>query len=434
MSWKIYLLAFVTFLIGTSELVIAGILDLVAADLHVSVSAAGQLVSVFALTVAVGSPIIILLTAKVERKKLLAYAMIGFIAGNAIAYLSSGFGLLMVSRVVLALSTGVFAVGSLAFAARLAPKGKQGSAIATVITGLSVSMVLGVPLGRVMAAYMSWNAIFAVIGLISIPALIAINRYIPSMQGQQSISLKNQLALLKDKRVTATLLTTLFWIAGYEIVFAYIAPYLLTVVHFTSSQVSISLFAFGLFSILGSRLGGLGADRWGIARTQMSGLALHGTMLLLLLIAGQSTSATFLILVAWSVSAWTTVSVQMVRLIQLSPQSSDVMISMNNTVLQLGIAAGAAIGGIVVNGASVSNIGWVGAISVLVALGLAVYSHRARRGKAGPDSEKEKIEENRIPSIRGQLTVLMRQAGLPVSGVYGPSKEEGGQFGMEAPN
>ncbi|MFC5468991.1 MFS transporter [Cohnella suwonensis] len=382
MSWKIYLLAFVTFLIGTSELVIAGILDLVAEDLGVSVSAAGQLVSVFALTVAVGSPILILLTGKVERKRLLAYSLIGFIAGNAIAYFSGSYGFLMVSRVVLALSTGVFAVGSLAFAARLAPEGKQGSAIATVITGLSVSMVLGVPLGRVMAAFMSWNAIFAVIGLISIPALAAIYRYIPSMQGQASASMKHQLALLKDRRVSSTLLTTLFWIAGYEIVFAYISPYLLHVVHFTSGQLSIGLFAFGLFSILGSRLGGMGSDRWGVARTQLSGLALHAAMLLLLLIAGQSMIATFPILVAWSLSAWTTVSAQMVRLIQLSPQSSEVMISMNNTVLQLGIAAGAAIGGIVVNGSSVSHIGWVGAISVMVALGLAAYSHLAGRGKA----------------------------------------------------
>ena len=134
-AWKIYMLAVVSFLVGTSEFMIAGILDKVAADLNVSVGAAGQLITVFSLAYAFGTPFLMAATARMERRRLLLGALAVFVVGNAIVVLLPGFAALVVSRVVLALSTGVFVVTALTVASRLAPEGKQAGAIATLVMG-----------------------------------------------------------------------------------------------------------------------------------------------------------------------------------------------------------------------------------------------------------------------------------------------------------
>ncbi|MGO4372708.1 MFS transporter, partial [Paenibacillus sp. MCAF20] len=173
-TWKIYMLAVISFLVGTSEFIIAGILDVVAEDAGVSVSAAGQLITVFSLAYAFGTPILMAATARVERRKLLIYALAVFAAGNAIAVLLPGFGFLLASRIVLALSTGVFVVTALTVAAKLAPPEKQGSAIATLVMGFSTALIIGVPIGRVAAAAYDWKLIFAGIGLLGLVAILLI--------------------------------------------------------------------------------------------------------------------------------------------------------------------------------------------------------------------------------------------------------------------
>ncbi|WP_248930306.1 MFS transporter [Paenibacillus hamazuiensis] len=373
-SWKIALLAAGGFLIGTSELVVAGILDVIAADLQVSVAVAGQLVTVFALVIAVGAPLLVALTSRMERKKLLIYTLVVFILGNFIAFISSGIELMMLSRVVLAMSMGVYLVVSLAVAAHLSAPGKQGRAIAAVIMGFSTSLVLGVPIGRLIASYTDWRYIFAGIGLLAIPTLIAIAKAVPVIAGQASVPFSRQLALFKEIRITSGLLATLFWILGYSVVFTYISPYLIKVVQLEQSQVSLGIFVFGLFSIAGARLGGYGTDKWGVPRTLLIGLFVHAAILLLLAFLAKSLVGAFLLLIVWALSAWSTVAVQQFYLITLAPRASDLMLSLNNSILQLGMAFGAAIGGFTVNLFSEKHIGWVGAVSVLIAFFAAGFS------------------------------------------------------------
>lgn len=159
-TWKIYMLAIVSFLVGTSEFIIAGILDKVASDSGVSVAAAGQLITVFSLAYAFGTPFLMAVTARVERRKLLLYSLAVFVIGNGIAVTIPGFDFLIGSRIILALSTGVFVVTALTVAAKLAPPEKQGSAIATLVMGFSTSLIIGVPLGRVVASVYNWKMIF----------------------------------------------------------------------------------------------------------------------------------------------------------------------------------------------------------------------------------------------------------------------------------
>ncbi|MCQ6561478.1 MFS transporter [Paenibacillus mendelii] len=378
-AWKIYILAIVTFLVGTSEFIIAGILDKVAEDTGVSVSAAGQLITVFSLAYAFGTPFLMAVTARVERRKLLLYSLAVFIAGNIIAALSPNFEFLVASRIVLALSTGVFVVTGLTVASKLAPPDKQGSAIATLVMGFSTALIVGVPLGRVIASVYDWKAIFGGIGLLGVLAMFIIYFALPQSAGEEPVPLRSQLALLKQPRIAIALAVTFLWISGYAIAYTYISPFLLTVTGMSEKGVSAGLFAFGIASLIGSKFGGYSTDRWGVPLTLVGGIGIHAAALILLSLTAGTPAIVFPLLMLWSFTAWTTGPTQQYYLLTLAPGASGIMLSLNSSVLQLGMAAGAGIGGVVVERASLSSISWIGALGVAIAAGTAFASIKLNR-------------------------------------------------------
>lgn len=373
---KIYMLAIISFLVGTSEFIIAGILDKVSEDIGVSVSAAGQLITVFSLAYAFGTPILMAVTARMERRKLLLYSLGVFAIGNVIALVLPGFEFLMASRIVLALSTGVFVVTALTVASKLAPPGKQGSAIATLVMGFSTALIVGVPLGRVIASVYDWKLFFGGIGALGLIAMIIIHFTIPRTDGEEPVPIGKQLALLKQPKIAVALLVTFFWIGGYSIAYTYISPFLLQVTQLSEQGVSVGLFAFGIASLIGSKLGGFSTDKWGAPRTLVSGMLLHTIVLVLLTFAGQSAVVVFPLLMLWAFSAWSSGPTQQFHLMSLAPEASGIMLSLNSSVLQLGMAAGAGLGGIVVEQASLSSISWIGATGVIIAAATATASFR----------------------------------------------------------
>lgn len=383
-AWKIYMLAIISFLVGTSEFIIAGILDKVAADVDVSVSAAGQLITVFSLAYAFGTPILMAVTARMERRQLLLYALGVFVIGNLATLALPGFAFLIVSRIVLALSTGVFVVTALTVAAKLAAPGKQGSAIATLVMGFSTSLIIGVPLGRVAASAYDWKLIFGVIGILGLFAMLIILTTIPRSDGDEPVPIRKQLALFKQPKIAIALAVTFMWIGGYSIVYTYISPYLLTVTKLSEQGVSIGLFAFGIASLFGSKFGGYSTDKWGAPRTLVSGMLFHTIALVLLSIAGHSPFIVFPILMLWAFTAWSSGPTQQYHLMTLAPEASGIMLSLNSSVLQLGMAAGAGLGGVIVQQTSLTSISWIGATGVILAAATAAtffgLSHtRARR-------------------------------------------------------
>jgi DHA1 family putative efflux transporter-like MFS transporter len=381
-SWKIYMLAIVSFLVGTSEYIIAGNLDMIARDVGVSVAAAGQLITVFSIAYAFGTPIMMALTARAERRKLMMAALSVFAVGNLIAVIFPGFISLMGSRVILAVSTGVFVVVALTVAAKLAQPGKQGSAIATVVMGFSTSLIVGVPLGRVVASAYDWRTIFAGIGILGLLAILVIFRTIPTTEGDEPVPLRSQLTLLKSPKIAVALSITFFWIFGYAIVYTYISPFLLTITGMSERSVSIGLFAFGVASLIGSKLGGYGTDKWGIPRTLVGGMLLHSLALVLLSAFAHSAAFVFPLLMLWAFSAWSSGPTQQYYLITLSPEASGIMLSLNTSVLQLAMAAGAGLGGIIVENVSLSSVSWLGAAGVAVAAGTAAVSFGLYRSRS----------------------------------------------------
>ncbi|WP_240419523.1 MFS transporter [Paenibacillus periandrae] len=371
-TWKVYVLALISFLVGTSNYIVSGILDRIAETLGTSVAAAGQLITVYSLAYAVGTPILMALTAKMDRRKLLLYSLGLFIASNLLTFILSGFGFFIAARIITALGAGVVTVNALSIAAKIALPGKQASAIANVTMGITASLIIGVPLGRMVASAFGWKAVFLAIAIVGGLATLVIAAVIPRMQGDKPVPLFKQFALLKKPQILVALAITFFWLGGYSLAYTYLSPFLLEVTHLNESLLSAALFVFGIASLIGSKVGGYSADKRGIKNTLVSGMVLHVISLILLSLVGQSVIAVFAILILWSFAAWSSAPAQQFNLVSLVPESSGVMLSLNSSMMQLAMAVGAGIGGLIVNRVSLASITWFGVLGVLIAI-IAVF-------------------------------------------------------------
>ncbi|MFP3126794.1 MFS transporter [Ectobacillus funiculus] len=374
-TWKIYMLTLISFFIGTSQFSIVGMLDKVAASVGISVSTAGQLVTVFALGTAIGTPLVIVATAKMNQRKQLLLALAIILLGTVSMLVLPGFGFLMASRVVIGVGSGVFVVTAYGIAAKLAPPGRQGSAMSNVAMGFSSSLVFGVPIGRMIAAVYDWKTIFWIIGILSLLAVFAVARTIPAMESEAAVPLGQRLALLKQPRILVTLGVTFFVFIGFSIVDTYITPFLKAVMPTMDREISVILMTLGIGSLIGSRLGGFLADRIGKVRTLLGSMVVQALALALVFtISGSSVLITVILLMLWEIACWTFGPTQNFNLVSLAPEASGIVLSLNSSFVQLGFAAGAGIGGIVVGGWSIMAITWISAASAVIAAVIAVFS------------------------------------------------------------
>ncbi|RAW09542.1 MFS transporter [Paenibacillus taichungensis] len=375
-TFKIYILAVLSFLVGTSEYVIAGILDKIAMSTGVSLVTAGQLITVFSLAYAFGTPLVMVMTARMERKKLLLTAIGFFVLSNVLAYVLPGIGLLNLSRIMMGISAGVVVVVSMTIATKVARPGKEGSALAAVLMGFTASLIFGVPLGRIMATTYEWKAVFGVIALLGFAAIFLIALLIPRIQGEAAVSLRKQVALLKEPRVMIALSVTFFWIIGYSIFYSYITPFLLTSVGMHDSTLNTILFVIGIASLIGSRSGGYATDKWGLHRVLKTGLGLNAIALILIAFGAHAPVLLIVMLILWSIAVWSLGPPQQLHIINISPESTGIMLSLNSMVLQLAMAAGAGVGGLVVERISLSAITWFAAAAIVLAFGAVNLSQR----------------------------------------------------------
>jgi DHA1 family putative efflux transporter-like MFS transporter len=364
---KIYILALISFLVGTSQPIISGILDKMAEALGVSIGAAGQLITVFSLAYAIGTPILLVLTAKMERRKLLIYALFVFIVGNLLSVIVPGYGLFIIARIIMALSTGVAVVTILNIAAKIAPANKKASSIATVVMGFTASLIIGVPIGRFITSTYSWKFVFIGTAILVLLVIFIVLNTIPKMNGDAPIPLPRQIAMFKKPKIALALSITFFLMTGYGILFTYLSPFLVKNVSMSDSLVSITLLVLGVASLFGSKLGGLSADKRGVIFTLKIGLLVNLTSLVFLSFISHSIIAIFLILTVWSFTGWSSGATQQYNLATLSPESSDVLLGLNQSMMQFGFAAGAGIGGVIVGQISISSITWFSALCIVFA-------------------------------------------------------------------
>lgn len=373
----VYILALVVFLIGTVEYIITGIIGLVASDLGVSTAEAGLLVTVFALAAAALAPVLIALTLNIDRKKLLLSTLGIFIAGNGLIMFDPSYEALLAIRMVQGASGGMTTVLAMAVATRMAEKEKRGQAIGIILMGLSGSLVLGVPIGTWMSAWIGWKLLFAAVGLASLVPLLIIGRRVPSIKEKEKVTLAMQLSLLKNKKILLALTMTLLYVSGYALLFTYITPFLQATSNLSINAISLILFIAGICSFAGSKVGGQWADARGSRFTVYFGLAFQAAALLLFGAVGLQAWIAVPALMLFMLATWSISPAQQLHLVTLAPQTPDLALGVNTSFIQFGFALGSALGGWVISGSSVLYLNGAGLVAVGLAVLMAVWQFRA---------------------------------------------------------
>ncbi|WP_342555883.1 MFS transporter [Paenibacillus sp. FSL R7-0652] len=375
MNKKVYVLAIAAFVVGTVELILGGILDLIAADLHLSLAKAGYLISIFSLVYAVSAPILLNVTARFERKKVYMVTLFVFFISNLISAFSVNFYMLMAGRMLGAAAGSLIFVLSLTLASRIVSSEYKGRAVGIITMGGSASLILGVPIGIFIGNALGWREVFMLIAILTVLVMVAIGLAMDRVQPSPAVSLKNQLKALWNPKMLAIHTTTLLVLAGHLTLYAYFTPFLQETIGASAAAVTLIYMMFGLAAVAGGGIGGMLSDRLHPAKAIM--IVLVPFMISMAVIpfsTGLPLIAFLLLLSLWGALSWTVTPVQNSLIIRTSPETSEILISTNSGVTHAGIALGTYIGGVVIDHSSIMNTGWVGSILVFGGLGFAVLA------------------------------------------------------------
>lgn len=370
----IYMLMISAFAIGTTEFVIMGILPEVAGDLHISIRKAGSLVSIYALGVAIGGPLLTILTVRLPRKILLLALMALFVAANVLSANAPSYTVMMIARFLSSFTHGtVFGVGSV-IAAKLVSPDKRASAIAMMFIGVTLANILGVPLGTFIGQAYGWRAPFWVVSLLGIFSLVALAIFIPKLTNEQPPNFRQELSVLRNPQVLLTLLMTVFGFGGVFVVFTYISPLLTEITGFQESTVTLLLLLFGVGLTLGNIVGGKLSDRK--LMPSLVGMLILLTMVLgLFTFTSHSPWATAITIFVWGFAAFGTVPGFQMRVLDKAKFAPNLASALNIGAFNLGGAMGAWLGGMVLESPlGLQSLPWVAAVVTLLGLFVTLWS------------------------------------------------------------
>ncbi|MBI3898389.1 MAG: MFS transporter [Gammaproteobacteria bacterium] len=394
----LYLMAIGTFAVGTEGFMIAPILPSVADDLSVPLVAAGQLVTIFALTYAISSPVLTALTGSLNRRSFLIGAMGLFALGNLIAAVVPNFISLIFARVFLAMAAGLYVPNSNAVASIMAPPEKRGRALAIINGGLTVAIVLGVPLGAFIGNHLSWRATFGFVALLAAIAVVGLMLGLPKDAGANAkvTTLRERFAVIQQYNVFPSLLVTLLWAVGAYTVYTYIAPVTTLITGWAGTEIGYVLFLWGGFAFLGLLIGGALSDRLGVHRVIDWGIPALGISLAALTLISHIHAALIAIplflltMVTWAFMHWGAFPAQQARLINIAGEKhASVVLSLNASFMYLGFALGALLGTFVLVHSEVANLGIAGALAVAVSVAFYLFTKRRERSRASGGSRSE---------------------------------------------
>ncbi len=336
-------LAVAAFGIGTSEFIIMGLLPNLADDFRVSIPKAGALVTAYALSVTLGSPIVAVATARLERKQALLLLMGVFTVGNLACAVSPTYSLLFLARVLTALCHGAFfGIGSVV-AANLVPRNQRAQAIALMFSGLTLANVLGVPAGTALGQALGWRASFWAIVPIGLIAATAVWRLVPP-QAAVSNRLIHEFHVLRNPRVLLVLAMSVLSSASLFCVFTYIAPTLLTVTRVSPRGVTIVLLLFGVGITTGNLAGGALSDWRPMRFLVMAMVAVLGSLICLYL-AEPYTVPMVAAVLAWGAIVFAAGTPLQARIVEQASAAPNLASTLNQGAFNLGNASGATLGG-----------------------------------------------------------------------------------------
>ncbi|MBP3966463.1 MFS transporter [Paenibacillus lignilyticus] len=389
-------LAISAFAIGTTEFISVGLLPLVSKDLNISVTTSALTVTIYALGVTLGAPILTTLTTGIPRKTLLLWIMLVFIAGNSLAAGAGGIGILLAARVVSAFAHGIFmSIGS-TIAADLVPENRRASAIAIMFSGLTVATVTGVPLGTLIGQEWGWRAAFIGIVVIGIIALIANLILIPAnMRKGSRTPFREQLKLVTNGRLLLAFSITAIGYGGTFVVFTYLSPLLHDITGFKDTTIAVILLVYGVAIAIGNVIGGKAANRKPVSALFFM-FILQSIVLLVLTFTVPFKIAALITIFFMGLLAFMNVPGLQVYVVLLAeryaPKAVDVASAVNIAAFNAGIAIGAFMGGVVTDSIGLVHTAWVGALMVF---GAVILTGRARvlerRAEASAASESGSV-------------------------------------------
>jgi predicted MFS family arabinose efflux permease len=364
----LWILAFGNFVIGLGAFVVIGILSPIAEGLNVSIASAGTVMTSYAFTYMIASPVAVALTAGTSRRKVLSAAMLLFLAGTAGSAMAQNLTALVGSRILVAAGAAVFTPVAAGLAVTLSSAEKRGRALSTVFGGITMAQVIGVPAGAWMAYQFGWAAAFWIAAALALLALVAVIRGIPSDITFQSTEVRAILATLLHWRTTFAVGFTASFIGAIYVVFTFFGPLIEASVGQDAELRSLYLLIFGLGAIAGNWAGGRLSDRIGSSRTLV--LLCVGQALVMPLFSILSWPAlAFAVLVGvWSSFGWSFMAPQQSRLVAIAPDAHALVLALNAAAIYVGIAAGSALGSSVLAAFGLPALGLFGGLAATFAL------------------------------------------------------------------
>jgi DHA1 family inner membrane transport protein len=387
MDKRLLVLACGMFAIGTDSFVVAGVLGQVSASLGVSIALAGQMVTLYALSYALLSPVIAATAAHWPRKRLLLTGLAVFVIGNVMTALAPSIELVLASRLLAGLGAAMFSPTATATGASLVPPEQRGRALAIVIAGLSSATALGAPLGTFIGGWLDWRATMWFVAAVGTLAAVGVAWRLPDIPNPPAVSLARRLAPLGDARVLLTLLTTWLVYAGLFLVYTYIGSSFDRATGGDARVLAGLLLLWGVAATVGNLAAGRLTDRFGSRRIINAAIAIVALDFALLPWSSASLATAVPALVVWGVCGWGLLVPQQHRLISITPAAAPLLLGLNSAAVYVGVSMSGLVGGAALTWFDSHFLGLVGAVFIAVALFVAEWAQqriaRADRQPAG---------------------------------------------------
>lgn len=366
---KVLLYAFtlMNFIIAMSALIFNGILDKVAESMHISIAVTGLLSTAYALGAAIGVPIVLIVFAKANRKKLML-AMLGLSMVSVIGVnYAPNFTWLLIFRVMMGIVGNSYGILAISTVSAMAEKGRQGRALAFLIMGNAFALIIGIPLSRTLSAILDWRSLFWILNGLTLVITLYFAISLPNISGsEEKESFMEELRYLKSPMTSSIILFTLIMFIGYSAVFTYATPYLVQRFTALDPWMSWILMAIGVAAFTGNAVGGYLSDHIGYAKSMFLGALLQLTAISLLIVFRDSMFLNVILVVAVVLSAWLTGLQLNLGILQTTHHDAHFILSLNGTGIQLGNAIGSSIAAIVISTYGLDQIGFIMLVSSIL--------------------------------------------------------------------